>query len=164
MKRTFVIGGVATALLVGVAAFAASGGQRGDGASHRAERLDHIFEMFDANADGAIELAEVEASHTARFAAADANGDGSLTADELSNAAAKRAERRIAGMLKRLDANGDGAIDAAEFAAKRGEGKHHGRHGAKMFKRFDTDGDGRVTRAEAEAHMEKRHKRWHDDG
>ena len=160
MKRIILIGGTVGALFVGVSALAAGGTKSTDPAAHRAEKLDHIFELLDANADGAIDRAEIEARHEARFAAADLDGDGLLTADEMRAAAAKRAERRIAGMVSRLDKNGDGAIARDEFAAM--SGGRFERRGARMFERFDANGDGQVTREEAERHMEKRHKRWHD--
>ena len=160
MKRLLLSGGALVALLIGVTAYAADGPTNEEHALHRAERVDHVFEMLDANADGAIDLAEVEAGRGARFAATDSDGDGNLTVTELSAAAEKRASKRIAGVIRRLDGNGDGVIDQSEFDV-RSDG-HGGRHGAKMFKRFDADGDGRVTRAEADAHVVKRHKRWHD--
>lgn len=149
-------GALALVLTVGVAAYASGDNHRGE---KRAERIDHMFEVLDANADGAIDKAEVESAKDARFAAADTNSDGTLTVSELEAAAAKRAEKRVARMVERLDANQDGALDTEEFAAaakKRGSG-----HGAKMFKRFDADGDGRVTREEADAHMAAHHKK-HD--
>lgn len=160
MKRILTHGAAATGgalalvLAVGVVAYASSDKHHG---SHHAERIDHIFEMLDANADGAIDKAEVEGAQAARFAAADANGDGVLTSAEMNAAAAKRTEKRIERMVARLDANSDGALDQAEFAAA-GQ-KHGGGRAAKRFKRFDANGDGRVTREEADAYIAAHHKK-----
>lgn len=62
-----------------------------------------------------------------RLRAADANRDGTVTAEEMRAAGqAKRAERRAA-MFDRLDANKDGAISRAEFEAPRADGQRAGR-------------------------------------
>ncbi|MFK0300095.1 EF-hand domain-containing protein [Brevundimonas sp. NPDC090276] len=62
-----------------------------------------------------------------RLRAADANHDGTVTAEEMRAAGqAKRAERRAA-MFERLDANKDGAISRAEFDAPRADGQRAGR-------------------------------------
>lgn len=62
-----------------------------------------------------------------RLRAADANHDGTVTAEEMRAAGqAKRAERRAA-MFDRLDANKDGSISRAEFDAPRAEGQRVGR-------------------------------------
>lgn len=61
-----------------------------------------------------------------RLRAADANQDGTVTAEEMRAAGqAKRAERRTA-MFDRLDANKDGSISRAEFDAPRAEGQRDG--------------------------------------
>jgi len=61
-----------------------------------------------------------------RLRAADANHDGTVTAEEMRAAGqAKRAERRTA-MFDRLDANKDGAISRAEFEAPRADGQRAG--------------------------------------
>lgn len=62
-----------------------------------------------------------------RLRAADADRDGTVTAEEMRAAGqAKRAERRTA-MFDRLDANKDGAISRAEFEAPRADGQRAGR-------------------------------------
>lgn len=62
-----------------------------------------------------------------RLRAADANHDGTVTAEEMRAAGqAKRAERRAA-MFNRLDANKDGSISRAEFDAPRADGRRAGR-------------------------------------
>uniref|UniRef100_UPI00403DAEB4 hypothetical protein n=1 Tax=Brevundimonas sp. LF-1 TaxID=3126100 RepID=UPI00403DAEB4 len=73
-----------------------------------------------------------------RLRAADANGDGQVTAEEMrAHAQARRAERRAA-QFDRLDADKDGSISRAEFVAPgpqaRGEGRmaSHARGGMKQ--------------------------------
>ncbi|WP_278070435.1 EF-hand domain-containing protein [Brevundimonas sanguinis] len=73
-----------------------------------------------------------------RLRAADANGDGQVTAEEMrGHAQARRAERRAA-QFDRLDADKDGSISRAEFVAPgpqaRGEGRmaSHARGGMKQ--------------------------------
>lgn len=61
-----------------------------------------------------------------RLRAADANRDGTVTAEEMRAAAqAKRAERRTA-LFERLDADKDGSISRAEFEAPRADGQRAG--------------------------------------
>ena len=59
--------------------------------------------------------------------AADADRNGTVTAEEMRAAGqAKRAERRHA-MFDRLDANKDGSISRAEFDAPRADGQRAAR-------------------------------------
>ncbi|MEM7319290.1 MAG: calcium-binding protein, partial [Pseudomonadota bacterium] len=101
MKRAVFI----TGIVVLAAAVAASGAfAQGPGKGQRI-----TFEELDANGDGEITMAELEARQAARFAAADTDGDGKLTAAELTARANARVEKRVNKMLERHDANGDGA-------------------------------------------------------
>ena len=129
------------------------------------------FAVIDADGDGKLTPAEMEAHARARFAAADSDGDGKLSAEEMQTAAVKRQEEnraRKAGqmaarMLERMDADGDGALSFEELP-----GRQTGAE--RMFSRLDTDGDGAISRAEldkarsrfGERRGEGRHhgKRW----
>jgi Ca2+-binding EF-hand superfamily protein len=108
--------------------------------------LQEMFATIDADADGKITLAEIEAHRLARFTAADANGDGALDAAEaLAFQEAEMAEmlaRRAAKMIERHDDNGDGTLSAEEM----GESPLEDR-----FAVLDTDNDGAISAAEAEA-------------
>lgn len=83
-----------------------------------------------------------------RFAAADTDADGLLSADEIAAALeAQSAERRAVatGMrLQALDMNGDGALSLEELTAGPSE---------RMFARADTNGDGMVSPEEWDAAM-----------
>src|SRR5690606_37883437 len=79
---------------------------------------------IDANADGAITAAEMQAWHEAqrakraeaRLMRLDANGDGKVSVEEFAAARVERASRR--------DADGDGVIAPEEM-----RGKHRGHRG-----------------------------------
>lgn len=74
-----------------------------------------------------VTQADFVAHRVARLRAADANNDGTVTAEEMRAAGqARRAERRAA-MFERLDANKDGSISRAEFDAPRADGQRAGR-------------------------------------
>lgn len=118
------------------------------------------FEELDANGDGSLTLAEIEARAQARFAETDTNGDGLISAEEMTAAMDKaregRAERRIRHQIERMDANGDGLLSIEEMA----EGR---RSPASMFDRVDADGDGVITEDEwAEARPKRGRDRDHN--
>ena len=107
------------------------------------------FAKADANRDGVVTLAEVEAAMAAG------------QADRAAKMAAYRAERFAA-----LDTNHDGQLSRDEFTAHLADGPdgdHHGMRGRpgmrgarggfgqKWFARVDANKDGRVTLAEADA-------------
>lgn len=106
-----------------------------------------FFDKVDADKDGKITQAEIDAFKAARFAEADADKDGKLSPAELVAMREKmEAERRTAQaekMVSRFDRDGDGLLSADEMAA--------GPRPKTMIERLDTDGDGAVSKAEAEA-------------
>lgn len=109
------------------------------------------FDQLDADKDGKVTAAEIEAARTARVTAADANKDGLMSADELAAMhlaeMTERANAMAAEMISRMDSDGDGLLSVAEMAAGPGP--------ARFFDRADTDGDGAISRAEADAAAEK---------
>lgn len=162
MKKTVVIGG-----MVAVTFAALAGGVMAQQA--QANRP--------ARAQAEMTQAAFVDARVARLTAADANNDGTVTAEEHQAAhQAKRAERSDA-RFSRMDTNGDGSISRAEFDAPREaraeragmRGPRGGRGGdraARMadrgpvviaeartkaeqaFARMDADGNGVVTAAE----------------
>lgn len=107
MDRSFVIGGisfVATAALLAIPTFAQA--DRGAPAE-------------------AMTRAEVEARIAERFAAADADSDGRITAAERDAHRAAAREDRMADIFARLDADGNGEISVAEHEARRDARREH---------------------------------------
>ncbi|WP_336056712.1 EF-hand domain-containing protein [Nitratireductor sp. CH_MIT9313-5] len=139
MFRKIVLSALALSLLAGTAVVHAQDAgssapeasvSRDSGAKSRQGRM---FEQLDADKDGKISAAELSAPHIDRLKAADANGDGELSKEELTDFVQKRAaERRAERMAKRLDINGDGTVTIEEI-----EG-----HQAKRFALADRNDDG----------------------
>lgn len=109
------------------------------------------FATLDADKDGKISAAEMEAFRAARVTAVDTDGDGKLSAAELSAMHLARMQARAdamaARMIERHDADGDGLLTAAEFATPPSP--------QRMFERADTDGDGALSEAEIAAARER---------
>ncbi|WP_146344357.1 EF-hand domain-containing protein [Phaeobacter marinintestinus] len=114
------------------------------------------FEQLDADGDGQVTQAEMEAHRAGRFTEMDTNGDGKLTADEMQAHGQQKAKDRSAKMLEKFDKDGDGALSAEEMPKPR--------HGDKMFGRIDTDGSGGVSKEEfdaAKAKMKEHGRKGH---
>lgn len=108
MKKTLLIGGLAALTLAGGVAVA-----------QQAPTAPRGMARADSDGDGRLNQAEFVARRVDRLTAADANGDGSVAAEERRAAfTARRAERR-AGAFDRLDADKDGMLSRAEFEAPR---------------------------------------------
>lgn len=133
MKKTLLAGGAA----VLIAAFAPTLAAAQDAPERPARTM-----RADADRDGRLSQAEFVGARLERLRAADANGDGSVTREEMqASRQAKRAER-IAARFERLDADSNGVLTRAEFEASlarapeaRGEMRRggprmrgHGRH------------------------------------
>lgn len=106
-----------------------------------------MFDTFDADKDGKVTQAEIDAYRAAGVAEVDGDKDGLLSADELAQmhlkAMTERANTMAARMLEMLDSDGDAKLSAAEMAAGPGP--------AMMLDRLDTDGDGAISTAEMQA-------------
>ena len=121
----------------------------------RKERHALLFRMYDADDSGSIEAAELasfESDVTARcesrkqalLARFDANGDGTLDADE-QQAAEDTLRARFNGRHRHADA---GAGDVDGDRGGRGRGIDFGRRRSNAEARFDADGDGQLNAAE----------------
>ena len=160
-RSVFVLASVVVALVSSVAL--AERGPKGGGPDEGGAMLLQRFDEVDANKDGLLTEAEMQAFRAARFAAADTDGNGSLSVEELSvmqmQQMQDRAAQRSAKLLKRLDANGDGQLSAEEMAKMERSGKGKSGKGKAMFERADADGDGMISKAEAEAAAQDMGKR-----
>jgi Ca2+-binding EF-hand superfamily protein len=142
------------------------------------------FEKLDANADGVVTTAELQARVLERWTQSDANQDGKVTADEMKAQFAAHKQERFTkrdangnGVLERaevqkmpqekfakLDADQSGTLSQAELA--NGHMKHGGKGPRGEFKGLpgDADKDGAVTKAEATAGVAKMAARMDANG
>lgn len=121
--------------------------RRGDMAGRGAPFAMMDFATVDADKDGKVTPAEIEAARTARLKAADTNGDGFFDAAELEAMGMARMKTRAADMaakrIERQDRDGDGKLSMAEMAPQSPQ--------ERMFARMDTDKDGALSEAEITA-------------
>ncbi|MEL6317581.1 MAG: hypothetical protein AAFR16_08085 [Pseudomonadota bacterium] len=120
--------------------------------------MERRFDEVDADGDGSVTRAEIDAWRAARFERIDANGDGALDAEELvRDRLRRRAERRI----RRLDQNEDGVLQPNEMPDRMG----------RLFDRADLDENGAVTKTELRLARKRgrgdrdgMRRRWRGDG
>ncbi len=114
------------------------------------------FAAADADGDGRLTADEMKAHRAARIADLDADKDGRISAEEMIARDMKEAEARIRArvgkMMERMDADGDGALTAAEVMAMPMPGE-------RMFGWLDKDGDGAVSKAEFDTARDRMHDR-----
>ena len=112
--------------------------------------LQRILDRFDGNDDGALSTNELRRGrHGLHGADLDANGDGTISGEELVAAAEAMAADLQAGLLAKYDTNQDGAITSDEALAV-----HQAAVAAKIaaiLDRYDANHDGEVTSAEVAA-------------
>jgi hypothetical protein len=110
------------------------GGPGGPGGRHEEEwhAPVQILLRFDANHDGSVTRAEMEAGLKADFAAADTNHDGVLELDEVRAVNDKRWSEDASAASPLVDWNHDGVVDFDEFAAT----------ARSLFDQMDADGNG----------------------
>ncbi len=124
---------------------------------HRGPHGGKMLEQVDANGDGNITKDEISNHRAEKFLSADTNGDNLVSAAEFEAFAQAERERKASERRERrfarMDANGDGVISAAEHDAAASERME------RMFERVDTDGDGVITEEEREAAKKMRRDR-----
>jgi Ca2+-binding EF-hand superfamily protein len=158
--------GVAVAALFAATMATAAFAERGPGGSEgRGGMMLEMFDSIDADKDGKLTEAELQAHRAAEFATADANSDGVLSAEELTAKHLARltemAADRTTRMIDNLDENGDGSLSAEEMDPSVRE---------RGFARMDRDDDGAISKEEAEAALErfadgrKHHRRGMGEG
>ena len=97
------------------------------------------IERIDTDKSGTISLEEFASVGLGKMIAADKDGDGILSTDEVSAAMeAERKRRREEAMMRRLDVNGDGSITVAELQDRM----------SKQFALLDRNSDGSLSEEE----------------
>lgn len=135
MKR-LVIAMAAVALLGGGVAATATAAP--DGGKIRGGFARMFITENDADGDGKVARAELQARRARLLGEWDSNGDGTLSEAEYAAGVRKEIERRrntrIAERYAAMDVDGDGQVSTEEFALA----------GAELFGRLDRDRDGFV--------------------
>lgn len=149
IKLALIAGALASMTAVGVAqtTSATSGtdaaSEQSGGDQFRNKRVDRL----DADKDGTISKEEFLADRNLKDA--DTNGDGVLSADELTAMIQKREmERKVERLTRRLDVDGDGKVTIAEIENQK----------AKRFALMDRNDDGKL---EARELRRMKHHRGH---
>jgi len=135
MRKLFLAAAFA-GTMTGAAAFAGQAAPTGQDTPRGGGRGGMMMRA-DTNADGKISREEFTAVMDQRFARLDKNGDGFITADEVSDMPA----RGPGGGVMAADADHDGKVSHAEFTAL----------ATARFARLDTNGDGQITPDEMSA-------------
>jgi hypothetical protein len=125
------------------------GGRSGGWGQGGARGVEFAFTLFDRNLDGVIEWSEVRLVLDRRFQRLDANNDGAITRADIEarigewGPADGRAERVTAAterFMGRFGKAADGRLTREEFAA----------HFEPVFRFMNRTGDGRLTRQQVE--------------
>lgn len=142
MFRKILLSAVAVSLVTGTAALAQDNASADKPAAEKV--MPRGFQTLDADKDGFVTPEEFGKRRIDRLKAADTNGDGELTQDELMAYIQKRdLERRTRAMSRMLDIDGDGKIMIGEIEKQM----------AKRLALLDTNDDGKVSQDElARAH------------
>lgn len=148
MKRALRIAGLGlltgTALTLAGMASAQDAHRMGDRGGMRGPQIS--FAELDANGDGSISAEDLTARANERFTTADADGNGSLTLEELTNAGVARFDERY---QERLNAAAPGEVPGRPSDAQvlaRAEKMASG-----MLQRADADRNGAVEQSEMAA-------------
>lgn len=110
------------------------------------------WEKADTNGDGEISAAEMSARQAEFLEAADTDGNGAVSKDEMkAYREARRAERRAE---RNPDKNEDGVVDRTEFLNAAQD----------RFDRMDKNGDGVLSEDEQRRKRGRHHRRGGDRG
>jgi Ca2+-binding EF-hand superfamily protein len=141
-------------------------GQRGQRGG--AQMLDFIFKRFDTDQNGSLSKQEAPDRLQQRFDMLDANGDSSISRDEMQaafeNMQGKAGGKGMKGRGEnRGDGNKGGKGKAGKGGGKKGSGKGKGKEGlggrnidsAQLMQRMDKNKDGLLSPEEAPERMKK---------
>ncbi|MDC3075926.1 hypothetical protein OA328_01470 [Paracoccaceae bacterium] len=111
------------------------------------------FENLDINNDGKLSIAEIKTKRDSMVHSMDLNGDKMVSAQELMQQHAKRADLFAKQMIKKLDADRDGSLSFTELKKSR-QWKL-----SRIFYRLDKDLDGFISKEEAQLGKKNMFKR-----
>jgi Ca2+-binding EF-hand superfamily protein len=108
--------------------------------------VSRVFTEADANGDGSVTQDELRSFVTAQFEEMDGDGDGRVSEDVFVDYIAEQREARVRQRFEQLDQNGDGALSPEEFqAARERAGVMRDRDGEevgeRLFRRLDANDD-----------------------
>lgn len=109
------------------------GGREGHGDG--AQMMLKLFAQIDADDNGEVTQAEIDAYRSAQISGADASGDGNLSIEEFDTLYRAFTRERMVDAFQRLDDDGDGQITPAELDLRL-DG---------VVERMDRNGDGVLT-------------------
>ncbi len=112
-----------------------------------------MIQTFDANGDGQLTQAEIDAFRANRLAAFDANNDGKLSLEEYQALWLDAYRERMVDEFQRHDDDGDAMVTVEEFNEPF----------ANMVARRDANGDGILTREELQPRRHRDISDRHDD-
>ncbi|EKF20917.1 EF-hand domain-containing protein [Nitratireductor pacificus] len=143
MKRTLLLSALAASLVAGSAAVAqeapANGAPPAAAEGGKNGKMMRGMGRLDADGDGSISFEELSGARLERLKGADADGDGTLSAVELQDHIAKReAERKARRAARMLDVDGDGTVTLAEIENQQ----------KKRFALMDANDDGKLDQRE----------------
>jgi hypothetical protein len=153
MKKVILGGAAALVATVAVAQTAVPQAQPTHTRAQVAAKVQQHFTRVDANKDGAITQAEVQALRATR-------------GERLAKAAGRDGGRAPGELFARLDTNRDGQVTRAEFDARRAAraqaqapAPERAQRGEQMFARLDTDRNGAISKTELGARRQLRAQR-----
>ncbi len=120
MRKRVILTTAAVLLVAGAAIAVAAprvgcaGGWHERGEGPRGGRAMMMLQQFDADGNGALTRAEIEAVRDDAYDRFDADGDGALTLDEFEGYWAEFSRPRMVDRFQQFDEDGDGRITAAE--------------------------------------------------
>ena len=113
------------------------------------DRHAKIFNRLDTNGDDKVSPTEFRPFADRRFVRFDADGDGTVTSEEVKAHLMQRVERQHKRLMRRFDTDGDGKVTQAEY----------GERVATMFDLIDKNDDGAISREEAQKMRKRMHMR-----
>ena len=117
------------------------GNDRHYGMRHMRDRVRNFADRYDANKDGKITQAEIDANRAEWFKKYDTNGDGKLSIDEFQNLWLAAKHRTMVREFQKFDIDGTGAITLEAYDAPL----------ANIVERLDRNNDGALSRDDMRA-------------